>query len=43
MDAAARAGLMIKPAFQRTERSAADYGSGADRFICKVEILRKLI
>ncbi len=43
IDAAASAGLMIKPTFQRTEGSAADYGSGADSFICRVEILRKLI
>ena len=43
MDAAASAGLMIKPTFQRTEGHAADYGSGADSFICRIEILRKLI
>ncbi len=43
MDAAANAGLMLEPSFQRTEGHAADYGSGADSFICKVEIFRKLV
>lgn len=42
MDAAARAGLIIAPTFQRTEGSATDYGSGAHSYVCKVEILRKL-
>ena len=43
MDAAANAGLILEPSCQRTEGSAADFGSGADSFVCKVEILRKLI
>ncbi len=43
MDAAASAGLMLEPTFQRTEGHAAEYGSGADSFICKVEIFRKLV
>ena len=43
MDAAARAGLILKPDFQRHPGSATDYGSGGDSFVCKVEIYRKLI
>jgi len=43
MDAAARTGLILAPTFQRTEGSATDFGSGAHSFVCKVEILRKLI
>ncbi len=43
MDAAARAGLMLKPTFQRTSGSATDYCSGADTFICNIDIFRKLV
>ncbi len=43
MDAAANAGLMLEPKFQRTAGQAADYGSGTDGFICKVEVFRKLV
>ncbi len=43
MDAAARAGLILEPNFQKFSGKVAEYGVETDCFLCKIAVYRKLI